>query len=208
MISGANLLAATHVLMVASGGPVYLVIRHGRIGTSSPGSRLLEREDAAREANVKVLALGVLLVSMGCATPYAYSFHLENQDARASAKPNQPDVLDDADVRAEIVVDPTGARAIILDLTNKTDQVLQVEWGQITMIRSDGSSTSPRPHVDLGWILPGATVNARLVPFALPPSGDQAASYQGSRFELVVPMIVRREPKLYRYSFAVSVRRI
>jgi len=157
---------------------------------------------------VKSVALGVLLASVGCAAPYAYSFRLVNQDARSSAKPNQRDMLDDAEVRAEILVDPTDARAILLDLTNKTDQVLQVEWDQITMIRSDGSSTSPRPHEDLGWVLPGATVNARLVPFALPPTGDQAASYQGSRFELLVPMIVRREPKLYRYSFAVNVRRI
>jgi hypothetical protein len=154
------------------------------------------------------LALGVLLASVGCAMPYAYSFHSENRDARPSAKPNQREVLDDADVRAEILVDPTDARAILLDLTNKTDQVLQVEWAKITMTGSDGSSTSPRPHVDLGWILPGTTMSARLVPFALPPSGDRAAGYQGSRFELVVPMIVRREPKSYRYSFVVDVRPI
>jgi len=157
---------------------------------------------------VKHLALGVLLACVGCAMPYAYSFHVENPDARLAAKPNQGDVLDDADVRAEILVDPTGARAILLDLTNKTDQVLQVEWPQITMTGSDGSSTPLRPHVDVGWILPVATVRARLVPFALPPSGDRAAGYQGSHFELLVPMIVRREPKLYRYSFAVDVRRI
>jgi hypothetical protein len=169
---------------------------------------LLERTDAAREADVKGLALGVLLASMGCATPYAYSFRLDTQEARPAAKPEQRDVAADADVRAEILVDPTGARAILLDLTNKTDQVLQVDWGKITMTRSDGSSTSPRPHVDLGWIPPGATINARLVPFALPPAGDRAASYQGSRFELLVPMIVRREPKLYRYSFTVDVRPI
>ena len=169
---------------------------------------LLEREDAAKEADVKLPAVGVLLACVGCAMPYAYSFHVENPDARLSAKPNQREVLDDADVRAEILVDPTGARAILLDLTNKTDQVLQVEWGQITMTGSDGSSTSPRPHVDLGWILPGASMSARLVPFALPPSGDRAAGYQGCHFELVVPMIVRREPKLYRYSFAVDVRRM
>jgi len=154
------------------------------------------------------LLLALSLACVGCATAYAYSFHLENQGARPAATPSEREVLDDADVRAEIAVDPTGARAILLDLTNKTDQVLQVEWAQITMTGSDGSSTSPRPHVDLGWILPGATMSARLVPFALPPSGDRAAGYQGSRFELVVPMIVRREPKSYRYSFVVDVRPI
>lgn len=140
--------------------------------------------------------------------PYAYAFRLDNQGARHAAAPNEREVLDDADVRAEIAVDPVGARAVLLDLTNKTDQVLQVEWAQITMRRSDGSSTSLRPQLDLGWIQPGATMSARLIPFALPPSGSQAASYQGNHFELAVPMIVRREPKLYRYSFAVTVRTI
>jgi len=71
---------------------------------------LLEREDAAQEADMKLPALGVLLACVGCAMPYAYSFHVENPDARLAAKPNQGDVLDDADVRAEILVDPTGAR--------------------------------------------------------------------------------------------------
>lgn len=153
---------------------------------------------------LQALALGLLLAFVSCAPPYAYSFHLEG--ARSAAKPNEREMLDDADLRTEISVDPTGARAILLDLTNKTDQVLQVEWTQITMKRSDGSSTSLRPLVDLGWILPGATTHTRLVPFALPPSGDEASSYQGKRFELVVPMIVRREPKLYRYSFSVTVQ--
>jgi hypothetical protein len=153
-------------------------------------------------------ALALSLACVGCATPYAYSFHLENQGARPAAKPSEREVLEDADVRAEIAVDPTGARAILLDLTNKTDQVLQVAWAQITMRRSDGSSTSPRPQLDVGWIRPGSTLSTRLVPFALPPAGSQAASYQGNRFELVVPMLVRREPRLYRYSFSVTVRKL
>jgi hypothetical protein len=160
----------------------------------------------ARVSLLQALALSFAYV--GCATPYAYSFHIEKQGARLVAKPSEREVLDDADVRVEIAVDPTGARAILLDLTNKTDQVLQVEWAQITMRRSDGSLTSPRPQLDLGWILPGSTLSTRLVPFALPPTGSQAASYQGNRFELVVPMIVRREPRVYRYSFAVTVRKL
>jgi hypothetical protein len=45
--------------------------------------------------------------------PYVYSFHLENRGARPAAKPNDREVLDDADVRAEILVDPTGTRAIL-----------------------------------------------------------------------------------------------
>jgi hypothetical protein len=150
----------------------------------------------------------VLLAAVGCATPYAYTFCLENQGARPAGNPNLREVRDDADVRAEFLIDPTGARAILLDLTNKTDLVLQVEWAQITMRRSDGGSTSLRPQSDLGWILSGATVATRLMPFALPPAGDEAASYQGNHFELLIPMIVRRELRLYCYSFAVAVRKI
>jgi hypothetical protein len=148
-----------------------------------------------------------LLAALGCATPYTYSFHLESPGARPSLKAGEQ-ALEDADVRAEILVDPTGAQAILLDLTNKTDLPLQVEWTRITMTGSDGRATTPRPDVDLGWIPPGATQSVRLVPFALPASGSQAESYQGQRFELAVPMIVRRESKLFRYPFAVNVRKL
>ena len=154
------------------------------------------------------LAVGALLTTVGCATPYAYSFHLENPGARTAQQPKSRETLEDADVRAEILVDPTGARAVLLELTNKTDQVLQVAWTQIAMKRSEGGATSLRPQMDLGWILPGATASTRLVPFALPPTGDEAVGYQGNHFELVVPMIVRRESRSYRYSFTVGVRKI
>lgn len=154
------------------------------------------------------LAVGVLLTTVGCATPYAYSFHLENQGARPAQQPSTREAIEDADVGAELLVDPTGRRTILLDLTNKTDQVLQVEWTQITMKRSNGNATSLHPQTDLGWIRPGATVSTRLVPFALPPTGDEAAGYQGNHFELVVPMMVRRESRLYRYAFVVDVRKV
>jgi len=154
------------------------------------------------------LAAGVLLTTVGCATPYTYSFHLENPGARTSQQPKSSETLEDADVRAEILVDPTQARAVRLELTNRTDQVLQVAWTQIAMNRFEGGATSLRPQMDLGWILPGATASTSLVPFSLPPTGDEAAGYQGNHFELVVPMIIRRESRSYRYSFTVGVRKI
>ncbi len=157
---------------------------------------------------LRALVLSLLPATVGCATPYAYTFHLENQGARAAEKPHGGEAIEDADVRAEILLDPTSARAILFDLTNKSDQVLQVEWAHITMRRSDGTATSLRPQEDLGWILPGATTSTRLVPFVLPRTGGEAASYQGNHFELVVPMIVHRESREYRYSFAVTVREI
>ena len=161
-----------------------------------------------RRQLARALALCALLASPGCATPYAYSFRLDNPGALAASKPGEREVIEDADVRAAILVDPTGARAILLDLTNRTDQVLQVEWARIEMTSSDGSSTTPRPDADLGWIPPGTTRSVRLVPFALPPSGRQAAGYQGRRFELAVPMIVSREPRTYRFSFVVNLREL
>jgi hypothetical protein len=155
---------------------------------------------------LRLLALVLLPACAGCATTYQYTFHLENRTARPGSRPGDRDVLDDADARAEILVDPVGERAVLLDLTNKTDQVLAVEWTKIVLTSADGSRTTPRPDVDLGWIRPGTTVRARLIPFALPPSGEPAARYQGWHFTLDVPVIVRRERKTYRYNLVATLQ--
>jgi hypothetical protein len=168
----------------------------------------LAREKLARRPAAKWLTLGALSVFASCAPSYAYTFHLENRDVRASSKPDGQEGLEDADLRVEILVDPTAARAIYLTLTNKTDQVLQVEWTNITMSGPGKGEVTLRPEMDLGWVLPGATVHTRLVPFALPPSGNQAAEYQGRRFELVLPVIVRREPRAYHYAFVATVEKL
>ena len=83
---------------------------------------------------------------------------------RASArrlKPGGAEAIEDADVRAEILVD-VAAGAVLLTVTNKTDQVLQIDWAAIALTRDDGIVTSLRPDVDLGWLQPQATVAARL----------------------------------------------
>jgi hypothetical protein len=141
-----------------------------------------------------------------CATPYAYRFNLEKQRAVSSERPDGRVVVDDADVRAALLLDPTGARAVLLSLTNKTDQLAQVEWTRISIADSGGGPIPLRPDVELGWIPPGGTVSARLIPFALPPSGDAAARYQGRRFELAIPMIVRTEPRVFQYAFVAQVK--
>lgn len=147
--------------------------------------------------SLRLAPLAVLIASAACATPYRYSFQLADEGA-----------LEDADVRAEVRVDPTGQRAVLLDLTNKTDQVVQVAWTRIAMTRQDGLKTTLRPDVDLGWIAPGGRQAARLIPFALPPSGDAALALKGQLFELEVPLIVRREPKTYRYTFRVELQKL
>jgi len=154
------------------------------------------------------IPLVALLATAACATPYAYTFHAAGDGARPASTPDAREIAEDADVRAEILFDPAVQRAILLDLTNKTDQVLQVEWTRISLTRTDGLETRPRPDVDLGWIRPGGTQAARLVPLVLPPSGDAALALQGQRFELAIPMIVRREPRLYRYAFSVQLQKL
>lgn len=153
-----------------------------------------------------VPALALALALSGCAPRYAYSFHVVDPGARVAAVAGQPDVVEDADVRAALVVDP-GAGAIRLDLTNKTDAVLQVEWAAIAVTRPDGTSATLRPETDLGWIQPGATAAATLVPFVLPRTGDAALANEGRPFQLAIPMIVRRESKVFHVTLAAHVRR-
>jgi len=91
-------------------------------------------------------------------------------------------------------------------VTNKTDQVLQVAWAEISITRPDGTGTALRPDVDLGWLPPGVTLAARLFPIALPHSGSAALANQGRRFQLNVPVIVRREAKVYNFTLTAHVR--
>jgi hypothetical protein len=144
------------------------------------------------------------LVLAGCASHYTYSFRVTEPSAQHSAS-GTPDVIADADLTAEILVD-TNADAIQLGLTNHTDQALQVDWTNIALTRPGGGQTMLRPDTDLGWLAPGAHVVARLFPFALPRQGHAAEANNGQAFQLAVPAIVRREAKLYRYTLVASVQ--
>lgn len=146
--------------------------------------------------------LGLLCLA-GCATNYRYRFQLTNKAAHLAGAPGERDSLEDNQVKAEIQV---GGDAILLDLTNKTSEVLQVEWSRIVLDRGDGTRTSPRPDVDLGWIAPGAKVSARLVPFVVPHSGKAALAYQQRHLELSVPLVVLRQSIVYRFQFVTQVQ--
>jgi hypothetical protein len=156
---------------------------------------------------LRAVSVAALIASAACATPYAYSFHLSDEGSPHASEPGGWEVREDANVRVELLVDPTGQRAILVEVANKTDQVLQVQWTKVTMTRSDGLRTTPRPDVDLGWIKPGEAQVARLIPFALPPSGSAALALQGQRFELEIPMIVRHESKSYRYALSAHLEK-
>ena len=140
---------------------------------------------------------------VGCSSTYAYTFHV------ADGKPAAPgglETVEDADMKAEIVVD-AASQAVRLDLTNKTDDVVQVEWAAIAFVRKDGRGMQLHPDVDLGWIKPGATQSARLFPLAFPRHAHAALDDDNQTFELRVPMIVRHEDKTYRYALTAHVRK-
>jgi hypothetical protein len=113
----------------------------------------------------RTFGLVVLLASVGCASHYAYTFQLTDPGAQHATTAGEPDAIEDAELKTEILVD-TVADALVLGLTNKTAQVLQVDWPKITIARSSGNATTLRPDVDLGWLPPGARVTARLFPIA------------------------------------------
>ena len=153
---------------------------------------------------MKLLGLSVLaLAVVGCSpTPYAYNFQITDPGAHAATTPGERDTIEDETIKAELQI---ADGSILLDLTNKTTEVLQVEWSKIVIDRGDGTKTRLRPSVDLGWIDPGAKATAQLVPFALPRTGGNAAGYEGRTLELTVPVIALREPKTYRFHFITHV---
>jgi hypothetical protein len=66
-----------------------------------------------------------------------------------------------------------------------------VQWQLISMVGPDRTQIALRSDAPLGAVEPGAKLSALLVPFELPSVGPTAKAYDGSDFELVVPMVVR-----------------
>ena len=158
---------------------------------------------------MRILVLVTVAATIGCAPAnYAYSFDLTNPGAHNLQKPGERDVLEDSDVRAEILVDPTSFQAVLLDVMNKTDQPLVVGWDQISMIMPDHTQNPIRPDAPLGNVEPAAKVTARLVPFQLPSVGDAAKAYDNSAFELVVPMTIRGAPTERRYQMRAHANKL
>jgi len=152
----------------------------------------------------------IALLASGCATTanYVYSFDLTDPGARNVSKPGERDVLEDADIKSEILVDPTSFRAILLDITNKTEAPLDIGWGQISLIGPDKTAIPIHPDQRLGPIEPGTRAVARLIDFALPAQGPAAAGYDQSTFELIVPMVVRGVPREVRYHLIARVQKL
>jgi hypothetical protein len=145
----------------------------------------------------------------GCAPAnYLYSFDLTDPGAVNYKDSRRPDVIEDGDVKAEVRLDPTEFKAVAFDVTNKTDQPLQVMWEQISIISPDGNQRAVRPQAPLAAIEPGARISAVLVPFELPSVGAAAKSFDNTTFEMVAPMVVRGQPHEYRYHLHVTLKKL
>jgi len=154
------------------------------------------------------LALAALCLGACSPASYYYSFDLSDPGARNLTKPGQRDTWEDGDVKVEVLVDPTTFQAVAFDVTNKTDRALEVQWPSIVMLAPDGTQMPLRPDQQLGFIDPGQKLAARLIPFSLPPTGGAAAAYDGTKFELDVPMVVRGAPKLYQFHMLVHMQKL
>jgi hypothetical protein len=136
----------------------------------------------------------LVLVGLAGCFSRTYGYHVRLAEGAG-------DSFEDAVVRARVRVDGDTIR---LELTNKTDEVLQVGWNKIRLDRGDGTQSALHPEQDLGWVLPGASANAALVPVAF-PQGDAARTYERRRLELAVPVIAKREASTYRFHLVVHV---
>lgn len=151
----------------------------------------------------------VAFFTMGCApSNYLYSFDITDPGAVNYPDARRPDVEEDADVKAEIRLDPTEFRAIAFDVTNKTDVPLQIVWDQISVVAPDSQQRPVRPQGALGAVEPGAKLSSVLMPFELPSQGGAAKSFDGTSWDLVVPMFVRGNPHEYHFHLRATVKKI
>jgi hypothetical protein len=145
----------------------------------------------------------------GCGVAnYTYNFDLTDPGARNLTKPGERDAIEDADVKTEVLVDPTSFKAIALDVTNKTDVPVDVQWNAIAVVMPDHTQMPLHADAQLASVDPTAKVSARLIPFELPSQGAPAKAYDGATFELVVPMVVRGQPREYRYHLIARVTKL
>ena len=139
---------------------------------------------------------------------YVYNFDLSDPGARNLSRPGERDVLEDADLKTEILVDPTSFQAIALDVTNKTNAPIQINWAGIYVITPDHTQQWLKPDSMQSEIASNVRATTRLIPFTLPPSGPGAAVYDNSTFELVIPMTVRGLPRDYRMHLLAKVKKL
>lgn len=155
------------------------------------------------------MALLLVGAAAGCAPAnYLYGFDLTDPGARNFADFRRPDALEDPDVIVELRLDPTEFKAVALDITNKTDAPLAIAWDQISIIGPDRSQVILRPTAPQPAIEPGARVSTQLLPFELPAQGPAAKAYDGTTFELVIPLVARGVARENRYHLRARLQKI
>ncbi len=146
------------------------------------------------------VGLAALVGTSSCAAAtYSFSFDLTDPGAHNLSKPGERDVLEDGDLRTELLIDATNFQAVLIDLTNKTSAELMVDWRRIAMVTPDRLEIPLHPDASVPAIEPGGRVVVRLITFSLPNIGDSAARLDNRPFELLVPMVVRGVPRQQRY---------
>lgn len=151
------------------------------------------------------------LALLGACGPanYAYRFDITDPGARNITRPGERATIEDADIRAEILVDPTSFQAILLDLTNLTNQPVVVNWLGISVVGPDGNQLQVRPDAPPApGIEPTARAVTRLIPFSLPSRGALAEAYGNQSFVLNVPMIVRGAQREYHWHLRANLLRL
>ncbi len=154
------------------------------------------------------LAVLVLLACAGAGcgpSNYAYRFDIADPGAHNTQRNGERDTIEDADIRAEILADPGSFQAILLDITNKTNDIIQINWNGIVLVDPFGAQTALRPDTQETAVEPNGRVVSRLLPFVLPTRGSAASQYDNQVFELVVPMLVRGQPREYRWHLQAHV---
>jgi hypothetical protein len=161
------------------------------------------------DLRMRTLLATLMLAATGCAPAnYYYNFDVTDPGATNLTRPGERDVLEDADVRVEVLVDPTSFQSILLIITNRTPEPLTVNWHLITIIGPDRVARQLRPDEGLGRIDPYTKARARLIPFELPDVGGAASAFDNQTFELVVPMVARgktRDLRLHLLAHAVKL---
>jgi len=158
---------------------------------------------------MRLLPILALVSLAGCSySQYVYGFDITNSGAVNSKAFRGADTLEDADVKLEVRPDPTDFRAIEFDITNRTDAPLTIDWRAIVLVDPQHKQTTLAPQAMLGPIEPGARKHALVGPFVLPSLGGDARQYDGGKFELVIPAVVRGQPHEYRLHLRATLKRV
>jgi len=158
------------------------------------------------------LALACLVLlsfAPGCGvSTYVFRFDIADPGAHNTQRANDRDWIEDADVRVEILADPASQQDVLVDVINKTNDMMMVDWNNVVMLTPDGQQIPLRPDVMTGPIQPTARATARLITFSLPTRGAAASQYDNQVFELVLPIQVHGQLREYRYHLQAHAQSI